>query len=314
MGRFSRVLWAVEGAAADQACEAGAERVHSAGQEAPEELALSELSGPLWGWLWWERGSPFRTRKCSSPEQDSLSVGPLSLVALSDLAWVYNILDRKAEAERIVFENPDPSDGFVLIPDLKWNQQQITRAPSRHHPGTVARSPGHRRDITWAPSRHHPGTLFWRRPPGTDASRLALSAAARPPGLCILTWAPLQLAWFTSVVFRLATPLQLPEEGGREPVVGLDDLYLIAICHRRDIKSLRDLTPEHLPLLRNILQEGQVSCRGRIRAGAQGSYTALGVPLLLPAFVLQATSEMPSHPRVTRPAHDSHIMPDVFLG
>uniref|UniRef100_A0A8D1F449 m7GpppX diphosphatase n=1 Tax=Sus scrofa TaxID=9823 RepID=A0A8D1F449_PIG len=37
----------------------------------------------------------------------------------------------------------------------------------------------------------------------------------------------------------------------------LDDLYLIAICHRRGIKSLRDLTPEHLPLLRNILREGQ---------------------------------------------------------
>ncbi|KAK2099735.1 hypothetical protein P7K49_021083 [Saguinus oedipus] len=40
------------------------------------------------------------------------------------LQWVYNILDKKAEADRIVFENPDPSDGFVLIPDLKWNQQQ----------------------------------------------------------------------------------------------------------------------------------------------------------------------------------------------
>ncbi|EHB01879.1 Scavenger mRNA-decapping enzyme DcpS [Heterocephalus glaber] len=75
--------------------------------------------------------------------------------------WVYNILDKKAEADRIVYENPDPSDGFVLIPDLKWNQQQ------------------------------------------------------------------------------------------------LDDLYLIAICHRRGIRSLRDLTAEHLPLLRNILQEGQ---------------------------------------------------------
>lgn len=39
--------------------------------------------------------------------------------------WVYNILDKKAEADRIVFENPDPADGFVLIPDLKWNQQQV---------------------------------------------------------------------------------------------------------------------------------------------------------------------------------------------
>ncbi|KAM5246240.1 m7GpppX diphosphatase [Ctenodactylus gundi] len=77
------------------------------------------------------------------------------------IQWVYNILDKKAEADRIMYENPDPVDGFVLIPDLKWNQQQ------------------------------------------------------------------------------------------------LDDLYLIAICHRRGIRSLRDLTPEHLPLLRNILREGQ---------------------------------------------------------
>ncbi|NXV82451.1 DCPS diphosphatase, partial [Atlantisia rogersi] len=37
----------------------------------------------------------------------------------------------------------------------------------------------------------------------------------------------------------------------------LDDLYLIALVHRRDLTSLRDLTAEHLPLLRNILQEGQ---------------------------------------------------------
>ncbi|XP_069904394.1 m7GpppX diphosphatase isoform X1 [Oryctolagus cuniculus] len=41
--------------------------------------------------------------------------------------------------------------------------------------------------------------------------------------------------------------------------IQLDDLYLIAICHRRGIKSLRDLTPEHLPLLRNILHEGQAA-------------------------------------------------------
>ncbi|XP_063167152.1 m7GpppX diphosphatase isoform X2 [Candoia aspera] len=76
------------------------------------------------------------------------------------IQWVYNILEKKAEADRIIYENPDPINGFVLIPDFKWNQKQ------------------------------------------------------------------------------------------------LDDLYLIAICHRRGIKSLRDLTDEHLPLLRNISQEG----------------------------------------------------------
>ncbi|KAM6432129.1 m7GpppX diphosphatase [Liasis olivaceus] len=76
------------------------------------------------------------------------------------IQWVYNILEKKAEADRIIYENPDPINGFVLLPDFKWNQKQ------------------------------------------------------------------------------------------------LDDLYLIAICHRRGIKSLRDLTAEHLTLLKNILQEG----------------------------------------------------------
>lgn len=48
----------------------------------------------------------------------------------------------------------------------------------------------------------------------------------------------------------------------------LDDLYLIAICHRRGIKSLRDLTPEHLPLLRNILWEGQEAILQRYQVRA----------------------------------------------
>uniref|UniRef100_A0A8C5R0Y1 m7GpppX diphosphatase n=1 Tax=Leptobrachium leishanense TaxID=445787 RepID=A0A8C5R0Y1_9ANUR len=77
------------------------------------------------------------------------------------IQWVYNILEKKAEADRIEYENPDPEHGFILIPDFKWNQKQV------------------------------------------------------------------------------------------------EDLYLIAICHPRGIKSLRDLTSDHLPLLRNILIEGQ---------------------------------------------------------
>ncbi|GJQ79703.1 hypothetical protein Trydic_g5850 [Trypoxylus dichotomus] len=38
-----------------------------------------------------------------------------------DLQWVYNILEHKCEADRILFEDPDPINGFVLLPDLKWN-------------------------------------------------------------------------------------------------------------------------------------------------------------------------------------------------
>ncbi|KAF3693578.1 m7GpppX diphosphatase [Channa argus] len=75
--------------------------------------------------------------------------------------WVYNILEKKAEAERIVFEDPDPETGFVLLPDFKWDQKQV------------------------------------------------------------------------------------------------DDLYLIAIAHKKDIGCLRDLTSDHLPLLQNIFQKGK---------------------------------------------------------
>ena len=41
-----------------------------------------------------------------------------------DIEWVYNILAHKKEAESIVFENPDPEDGFIMVPDYKWNGKQ----------------------------------------------------------------------------------------------------------------------------------------------------------------------------------------------
>ncbi|CAB3992359.1 m7 diphosphatase [Paramuricea clavata] len=41
------------------------------------------------------------------------------------LQWVYNILEKKAEADRIVCEDPHPEHGFILLPDLKWEQTQL---------------------------------------------------------------------------------------------------------------------------------------------------------------------------------------------
>ena len=76
---------------------------------------------------------------------------------------MYNILEKKAEVERVVFEDSDPVTGFVLLPDLKWNQKQM------------------------------------------------------------------------------------------------ENMYLVAICHARGIKSLRDLSQSHIPLLKNILLKGQVT-------------------------------------------------------
>lgn len=81
---------------------------------------------------------------------------------LKILQWVYNILEGKSEAERVVFKESDPEVGFVLLPDLKW-------------------------------------------------------------------------------------------DGSKET------LYLLAIVQKHDIKSIRDLTEEHLPLLKNIFDKGCVS-------------------------------------------------------
>ncbi|XP_026186263.1 m7GpppX diphosphatase [Mastacembelus armatus] len=86
--------------------------------------------------------------------------------------WVYNILEKKAEAERIVYEDPDPEVGFVLLPDFKWDQKQV------------------------------------------------------------------------------------------------DDLYLIAITHRRGIRSLRDLSSEHVPLLQNLFQKGKEAILQRYNLSA----------------------------------------------
>lgn len=77
--------------------------------------------------------------------------------------WVYNILDGKVEQDRVVFQDPDPETGFVLLPDFKWDQKD------------------------------------------------------------------------------------------------LQNLYLLAICRKRNILSLRELGTDHLPLLKNILEKGQVS-------------------------------------------------------
>ncbi|KJH40381.1 scavenger mRNA decapping enzyme [Dictyocaulus viviparus] len=42
-----------------------------------------------------------------------------------DLKWVYNILSKESEADRIIFEDPDPYNGFILSPDIKWDGKSI---------------------------------------------------------------------------------------------------------------------------------------------------------------------------------------------
>jgi len=74
----------------------------------------------------------------------------------SKISWVYNILNKIQESESILYEDPHPINGFIILPDSKWDRRS------------------------------------------------------------------------------------------------LENFYVQAILHRRDLKSLRDLRAEHLPLLINI--------------------------------------------------------------
>ena len=78
--------------------------------------------------------------------------------------WVYNILEGRSEADRVVYRDEHPLMGFVLLPDLKWDAKDLS------------------------------------------------------------------------------------------------NLYLVAIVLRRDLLSLRDLTDEHIPLLKHIMALGKVCC------------------------------------------------------
>ncbi|SJX61860.1 related to DCS1-non-essential hydrolase involved in mRNA decapping [Sporisorium reilianum f. sp. reilianum] len=41
----------------------------------------------------------------------------------SRIQWVYNILEHKKEADSILYEDPDSEKGFIIVPDLKWDQK-----------------------------------------------------------------------------------------------------------------------------------------------------------------------------------------------
>lgn len=61
-----------------------------------------------------------------TPEMYERTVLPyIRAIPPARLQWVYNVLERKKEVERLIFEDSDPQLGFMLHPDLKWDQQAV---------------------------------------------------------------------------------------------------------------------------------------------------------------------------------------------
>lgn len=39
---------------------------------------------------------------------------------------VYNVLEHKKEADKIVYEDKDPETGFMILPDMKWDGKTLS--------------------------------------------------------------------------------------------------------------------------------------------------------------------------------------------
>lgn len=56
-----------------------------------------------------------------TPEMYRKITEPYIMEHLGDHKWVYNILEGKAEQDRVVVRDTDQKEGFVLTADLKWD-------------------------------------------------------------------------------------------------------------------------------------------------------------------------------------------------
>lgn len=43
------------------------------------------------------------------------------------IAWVHNIINGEKEKERVIFRDDDPDTGFILLPDMKWDQESASQ-------------------------------------------------------------------------------------------------------------------------------------------------------------------------------------------
>ena len=117
------------------------------------------------------------------------------------LGWVYKILNKEKEVERLLYDDPDPTHGFLINVDPKWTT----------HPDTTRAG---WRDVVAAANFFETENAS-NAAPGTSATLTRANAAYA------------------------------------------NELYCLGLCHRRDVRSLRDLRGEHLPMLRAMLRKGR---------------------------------------------------------
>lgn len=62
----------------------------------------------------------------SSGERRHISYPECISLTIVSFTRVYNILNHEKEADRILYEDPHPETGFLILPDLKWDRKTIS--------------------------------------------------------------------------------------------------------------------------------------------------------------------------------------------
>mmetsp|Transcript_26015 Transcript_26015/g.42675 ORF Transcript_26015/g.42675 Transcript_26015/m.42675 type:complete len:220 (-) Transcript_26015:2234-2893(-) len=70
-------------------------------------------------------GQPFFRIDETKELYRSIVLPYITRIPQSRIQWVYNILSKDKEAERILFEDPDPETGFIVLPDFKWDGKTL---------------------------------------------------------------------------------------------------------------------------------------------------------------------------------------------
>jgi hypothetical protein len=91
---------------------------------------------------WWTRPLRSTKRLFCHISQAFLRAGcngkycprPVSASRLFWLKWLvrlYNILDHKNEQDHVLYEDPDPDTGFMILPDMKWDGKTMSALVNR---------------------------------------------------------------------------------------------------------------------------------------------------------------------------------------
>lgn len=166
---------------------------------------------------------------------------PYTKNTLASINWIDNILSYTNEGERIVFEDIDLDNGYVIVPDLNWAEKDIKYSmidsiqelPTVFCKSIVQKFTSFRMAIKSTTDTTNIPSLF-----------ISIDSATKACD-----------KYYLHNLKDIIKEYSLPNpfiEGTTNNFIEDKNLRYLCIVRRKDLYSIRDLRQEHLPLLENI--------------------------------------------------------------